>query len=228
MMKATVLSEKAVRQTLADWAPVYLDEAKEPELMRQFRIEAFPTFVILNANEMEEERFVGALSPQDFIKELTDFRKLSGRIASLEASATDAPSWKTVGDMYSELGNSDKAMEAYKKALALDPRGTTGVAADVEYLDATGAINKNREQAETRLAKLEQQYPKSPRAGQALYTRAVLALDEHKDEQARGLLRDYQRRYPTGKFNGRVGDLLNDLAAQAKEPQPAPAAKQAR
>jgi hypothetical protein len=53
-------------------------------------------------------------------------------------------------------------------------------------------------------------------------------LDEHKDEQARGLLHDYQRRYPTGKFNGRVGDLLNDLDAQAKEPKQASAAKEAR
>ena len=225
-MKKEVLTQPQIRQQLAAWVPVYLDEAKEPDLVKRFKIEAFPTFVMLNNQGNEMDRFMGGRPLKEFSTRIDEVLKRNKEERFLNDALAKSPQdpklWKRRGDLVLEQGHADKALEAYKKAQSLDQQNRTGVAADIYFVEALRVGNKDPKAAAEQLAKLGKLYPGSSRISDALFMRALIALQDQHTDEAKGLLQTYLSSYPQGKFAEPVRNMLQELKKQAASGQNPP------
>jgi thiol:disulfide interchange protein len=67
-LKHTTWSNQAVATALDAYVPVEIDVDAHPEIAQQYRIEAMPTFVVINHAGDETKRMSGAYPPDDFLK----------------------------------------------------------------------------------------------------------------------------------------------------------------
>lgn len=214
-MKKSVFPDSTVQQTLASWVPVYLDEAQASDLVKRFKIEGFPTFVLLTNKGVEQDRFMGMRSAGEFtsrLKLIQDFnRQLADIEARLSKTPDDAKLWKEKGDLLTKIDMLEQGLAAYKKAQSLDPGNKTGVAADIYFIQTLMMNAKDANVIDERLAKMGQLYPDSPRVGDAAFMRVLIALNQKRMDDARGLLRTYLDRYPNGRFAKPAAQILKDL-----------------
>lgn len=71
-MAREVFPRKEVAGALADWVPVRINGETNPKLMRQFGVEAYPTFVVLSADGAIHRQFSGALPADEFVAFVKD------------------------------------------------------------------------------------------------------------------------------------------------------------
>ena len=69
-MKHTTWADKGVEAALRDYVPVKVDVDAQPDLSREYHVEAVPTFVVLDAGGKVINSWSGASSPGEFIDAL--------------------------------------------------------------------------------------------------------------------------------------------------------------
>jgi thioredoxin-related protein len=57
-----------------EYIPVMVELEKDPELIKKYNINLFPTFIILDSNEKEISRFSGYGTAEQFIKDLNKIK----------------------------------------------------------------------------------------------------------------------------------------------------------
>ena len=80
-LKHTTWADKGVEAALRDFVPVKVDIDQQRELAMQYRVEAVPTFVVLDASGVNVAQWSGASPPAEFVSEL---KRLDG--ASVRAT----------------------------------------------------------------------------------------------------------------------------------------------
>jgi hypothetical protein len=96
-----------------------LYQKKAPEILKQYNIRAFPTFIIIDADEAEQMRQVGApfSSPEDarewFPKVANALNSVEGLEAKYAEDSENTELALELADTYSVLGKSEKVVEIY-------------------------------------------------------------------------------------------------------------------
>lgn len=226
-VKSKYLPDAAVREEMKAWTPVYIDVDQDEALAKKYRIEAMPTFVAMNARGEEQDRFTGQPATiQDFVERLKMSRDGVVRLAELNKELAKTPQdpklFKARGDLLSGLERMEEAIEAYRKARDLDPENKTGVAADIAYFEALDSIRGDDEKSMTAGDKAMQdligKYPESPRVADAMYIRALIALQTKQEAQARQILTECRKKYPDSHASRSARNLLERLDRKAAAP----------
>jgi thioredoxin-related protein len=119
--------------------PVKYDSEKGAGIgvSKEFRVNSWPTTVLIGPDGKEIGRHIGYLDAKDFLQLMGDYRKGIGTIAyyekKLEENADDPATWKKLGTMYGDIREADKATRALNRYLELSPGASNDEVAEVEY-----------------------------------------------------------------------------------------------
>lgn len=222
MMIKEVYPKPDFRKMIESWVPVYLDDAQDPKTHEKFQIEGYPTFVMLSSEGVEEDRFVGGMMEQEFIKRVTTGSVLTKRAAAINAELLKTPEnaalLKELGDIQIKLDDTHSAIESYRKAAKLDPEDKVGVADDLYIFDNIPDSDEEVEPALAKFAAFEKTYPKSDRIELAAYFHAQILLFLDRIPDAVKVLDDAIARFPEGDFTPSMVSMATALKAQIAPP----------
>ncbi len=131
-MVRNVYPKKEVIAALDAYVPVYIDGDKFRKLGAQYGIEAYPTFLLLDAEGHPLHRFVGG-SPNAaaFLKTLKQanesLSKLADLRAKIKADPKNAALLRELGGQLAKAQQPELAKDAFVRALDLDPENTAGI-----------------------------------------------------------------------------------------------------
>lgn len=222
MMKRDVFTLEKVKGRLDEVAAVYIDGDANRDLLKQYKVHFFPTFVVLKSNGSELGRFVGFNDSEKFLKKLDIVQvQLPKLELMLSTNAKDPVLWQRRGKLYEALENPeeiDEVARSYRRAQSLDPDNRTGAAVDSAFFEAARVSGGDADAADQRFADFIAKNPGNPRVEDALFNRLDIAMREGKTDQAKALLKEYQEKYPTGKYV-RATDEITSLLSQPRPPQ---------
>ena len=202
--KVTYVDPKVV-DFLNSTVPVKYDCEKGygETLAKQFKVVAYPTMVLLDAQGREIDRHLGYLDPPEFLEVMEGYAKGIGTVAFYEKKIAENPNdietLHTLGTKYTDAVRVDEAVAALEKVMELDPGDERGWRAESIYNLAEASFAAQRydtskkyfervlkeypdsdwyERALQRLARVEYEL-KNPDAAVALYQRY---LDRHADD----------------------------------------------
>jgi len=82
LMDREVFSRKDVAEALSNWVTVSIDGDQHPSVVDRYRIEGYPTFVLLDSDGREAFRITGAVSADEFIRRVEAVGKALGTSAA--------------------------------------------------------------------------------------------------------------------------------------------------
>lgn len=218
MMIKEVYPKPDFRKMIESWVPVYLDDAQDPKTHEKFQIEGYPTFVMLSSEGVEEDRFMGGKTEQDFIKRVTTGSVLTKRLAAIKAELLKSPDvaalHKELGDIQIKLDDTESAIESYRTAAKLDPEDKVGVADDLYIFDNIPDSDEEVEPALAKFAAFETAYPKSDRLDLASYFHAQILLFLDRLPDAIKVLDAAIARFPEGQFTNNMTQMTAALKAE--------------
>ncbi len=124
---------------LSDMITVKYDSEKDVgiDVSKKFRINNWPTSVLLGPDGKEVGRRIGFLGPEDFLQLMGDYKKGIGTIAyyekKLEENPNDPVAWKKIGNMYGDIREAEKTENALNRYLELSPDASNDEVAEVQY-----------------------------------------------------------------------------------------------
>ena len=104
-----------------DFVPVMLYQKKAPDILKQYEIRAFPTFIIIDHSEKELMRQVGSpfRTPEEAREWFPEIGEALASVSDLEAKyeedGENADVAIELADTYSKLGKADEAIAIYEK-----------------------------------------------------------------------------------------------------------------
>lgn len=150
------------------------EKGEGPELVQRYKVQAYPTLLVLEANGAEKGRVVDAPKPEELIAALATIAGGGDALAALEKKVADAPddleARYELATAYALAARRDAAEAEFARVIAGDPDNAKGLAAKA-MADRAGFI----------LAKLD-----------------------GKPEEAIALYRELQQKFPAAKESVRV------------------------
>lgn len=173
---------------------VHIDAEKGegPELVERYRVQAYPTLLLLDATGVEKGRLIDFIAPDALLPKLDELAKGGNVFAELEKAVADAPddldALYRLGHAYMLASRRTEAEQTFARVLAGDLDNAKGFASQVFYdvsMFGTLKLDKDPESAIRELEQLQKKYPDSPEATKAyrVIGRALCQLDR-PDEAA--------------------------------------------
>ncbi len=160
----------------AGYVAVHVDAEKGegPDVVARYRVQAYPTLLVLEAGGLERGRIVDALAPAELLAALEEIARGGGVLAGLEAAVRDRPddleARYRLGNAYALAARRAEAEAELAKVIAGDPDNARGLAAKAM----------------------------SDRAG------FLVAKQDADPERAIALFRELQKQFPTAKESVRA------------------------
>ena len=129
-MEKVTYTDAKVAALLNEMIPVKYDSEKGVgiKVSKKYRVNAWPFHIMLGPDGEEVGRYVGFLDAKDFLQVMTDYKEGRGTIAYYEEKIKENPNdpvtWKTLGLMYTDAREADKAIEALNTFLEIAPNPT--------------------------------------------------------------------------------------------------------
>lgn len=120
-----------------------------------------------------------------------------------------------------EVEQMKRAIADYRKVMQLASDKGADLAADVAFLEIVTKQDRSPQAMVDDLAAFEKAYPQSRRVEMALYIRALALFQAESIQEGEQVLREYQKRYPTGAMAQEVKAMLEDLRPASEEKKPA-------
>jgi tetratricopeptide (TPR) repeat protein len=171
------------------------EKGEGPDLVKRYRVQAYPTMLVLEASGVEKGRLVDFVPPDELVPKLEALAKGGNVLAELEKKAADAPddidALYQLGHAYLLAAKRNEAEQVFARVLAGDLDNAKGYASQVFYdlsMFATLKLDGDPEGAIRELEQLQKKYPDSPEATKAyrVIGRALCQL-ERQDEAAAAL-----------------------------------------
>ena len=152
---------------------VKLDAEKDqgPELTERYRVQAYPTLLVLSADGVEMGRLVEVADDRTLLGGLSKIVEGGDPVAALASAAAAAPddlqARYNLALAYALAARRDEADAAYKQVIAGDLDNKKGLAAKALYDQATFLVAKldgDPEAAIARYLELQRRFPKSREA----------------------------------------------------------------
>jgi thiol-disulfide isomerase/thioredoxin len=172
-----VFTDRAVGDWLRERAiALHIDAEKGegPELVERYRVQAYPTLLVLEPSGIEKDRIVD-FHPSAEVLELLEAIAAGGnvlaeRVAAVEAAPDDLAARFELGHAYALAAKRELAEAEFERVLAGDPDDAAGLASKVLYDRATFftmKLDKDPEAAIAAFEQLQERYPASKSAVQA-------------------------------------------------------------
>jgi thioredoxin-related protein len=177
-MVKDIYPQKEVEEGLKEYASVYIDGDKNKALTQHYKIEGFPTFIVMNKDGKEYGRFSGGMpSSAMFLKEVENAKnqkeikeKQEKELADLDAKIKSTPSI----ELYVKRAEMKLAMKDFKAVLAdygdaakLDTDNKTQVNGDFIFWTIALSGSNDVKLISTKLEEVVGKYPKCKSAIQA-------------------------------------------------------------
>jgi tetratricopeptide (TPR) repeat protein len=123
-MVKNVYPEEKIIQALNKWIPVYVDGDEQKELVKNFGVTAYPTYIFLDSQVREQGRFIGGASDGDgFLERIDNALHLQEKLKAVEEklaqNENDVDALVTYAKLLQE-SDRNKAKEIFKKAFKID------------------------------------------------------------------------------------------------------------
>jgi thioredoxin-like negative regulator of GroEL len=176
------LDEKVFTQpNVAAWMsermiPVHIDAEKGegPELVERYRVQAYPTMLVLEANGIEKGRVVDFIEPEPLLAKLEAIASGGNTLAELEDAARAKPddieARYRLGHAYALAARREEADSVFVTVVAADPENEAGFASKVFFDRSQFFTFKLDDDPEATIAELEalqRKYPDSTEATKA-------------------------------------------------------------
>jgi len=191
MMDRQVYSDSTAARATARYVARKIDAEKGEgvALARRYRVDAYPTLLIVDAAGNEVNREVGYRATDRFIKFLDDTRTGRGTVQGLEALIKGGDDTfenrVTLGEKYVMRGDNDLARAQFEKAIAMKPDDPGGRAADLLLKLAQAERTAGASAAAIAdYGTFLERFPASPRRLEALSAKATAQADAGDKEAA--------------------------------------------
>jgi tetratricopeptide (TPR) repeat protein len=139
---------------------------KDTALSERFKVNGYPTVILINPSGEEIDRVVGYATAPDFVQKIKDYLKGEGTLADLEnklkKDTTSTVLWFKVGEKYQERRRFDEALLNFDKVVFLDPKDQTKKASEALLNIAfIYRKQKNYPEAIEKFQEILKQYPQS-------------------------------------------------------------------
>jgi len=144
-MEKETYPDPKVAAFLNDMIPIKYDSEKGEgiEVSKTLKVSQWPTHVLLGPDGKEVGRYIGLLDAEGFLQVMNDYKQGLGTIAHYEKKVKEDPknanTWKTLGVMYAEAREADKAANALNQFMILTENPTHDQKAEVFYV--LGEVN---------------------------------------------------------------------------------------
>lgn len=221
MMKKDVLPTDVVKNALEPYVLVYIDGEEQPDLATRYQVENWPTFVLMDPQAQMFDSFAGGVGdPEQFVMIVSEMHENWQALQAIEAQLEKDPDnpmlLKKKGSVLADMGRIKEAMEIYQKARENDPENKSGVAADILYLEALTAAQKDLAKSDQMLTKLIEEHPQHSRAADAQFIRVMIAAEQGNYQESLEKARKFVADHPDhvrAEYTKRVIERLEEFTA---------------
>ena len=218
-LDADTFKDSLIIDMSKDFVFVKVDGEADSVMTQKFSVTGYPMVVITKPDGQEIDRVQGYLSPADFYNQVQLY--LQGR-ETLEDYLTrlqdepDNPDYlMTIGEKYLARSDWQKAIEYYKRVLALDTDNKRNLGS--RALKAIGEVygsSKDYKSAIQTCKDIITRFPTSLEAEDAAAMIGYYTAQSGDEKEALALYREYLQKYPEGRnawVQKRVADLEEKL-----------------
>lgn len=169
-----------------DYVAVHIDAEKGegPDVVARYRVQAYPTLLVLEAGGLEKGRIVDALAPEELLKALGEIAQGGGVLTALEAAVKAAPddleARYRLGNAYALAARRAEAEAELAKVIEGDPDNARGLAAKAMSDRAAFLVAKQDGDPEKAIALYRELQQKFPKAKESLRAYRAIGRELHK------------------------------------------------
>jgi tetratricopeptide (TPR) repeat protein len=169
-----------------DYVAVHIDAEKGegPDVVARYRVQAYPTLLVLEAGGLERGRIVDALAPAELLTALGEIARGGGVLTALEAAVKAAPddleARYRLGNAYALAARRAEAEAELAKVIAGDPDNARGLAAKAMSDRAAFLVAKQDGDPEKAIALYRELQKKFPQAKESLRAYRAIGRELHK------------------------------------------------
>lgn len=181
-----VFTRPDVGAALADYVALHVDAEKGegPELVARYKVQAYPTLLVLDADGVEKGRLVDAMEPPALLAALTKIAAGGNVLAELEQKVAAAPddlqARYELGVAYALAARRAEAEAAFERVIAGDPDNTKGLAAKAMRDRAAFLVAKLDRDSERAIALYKELQQKFPAAKETIPAFRAIGRELHK------------------------------------------------
>ena len=182
-----VFTQEEVGRALdRDYVAVHVDAEKGegPELVARYRVQAYPTLLVLEASGLEQGRMVDALTPAELLSSLAEVARGRGVLAGLEAAVQAEPedleARYRLANAYVLAARRAEAEAELGRVIAGDPDNARGLAAKAMADRAAFLVAKQDGDPERAIALYRELQGKFPQAPESLRAYRQIGRELHK------------------------------------------------
>lgn len=170
----------------AKFVALHVDAEKSegPELVKRYKVQAYPTLLVLEASGVEKGRLVDAMAPADLIAALESIAGGGDALAALEKKVAAAPddlaARYELATAYALAARRDVAETEFARVLAGDPDNAKGLAAKAMADRAGFILAKIDGKPEEAIALYKELQQKFPQAKESVRAYRSIGRELHK------------------------------------------------
>ena len=177
----------------AGYIAVHIDAEKGegPELSERYKVQAFPTMLVLEASGVEKGRIVDFIEPEALLVALSRLASggnvLEELLAAAEASPDDIGAQYQLGHAYALAARRADALQVFDDILVADPKNELGFASKVLYDQAlfiTHKLDGKPDAAISDFRKLQTRFPDTKEAVRAYAKIGRLLNQQGRQDEA--------------------------------------------
>ncbi len=182
-----VFTQQEVAEVLGrDYVAVHIDAEKGegPDVVARYRVQAYPTLLVLEASGLEQGRLVDAMAPAELLTSLGEIARGGNVLAALEAAVQAKPddleARYRLGNAYALAAKRAEAEAELAKVIAGDPDNARGLAAKAMADRAAFLVAKQDGDPERAIALYRELQQKFPAAKESLRAYRQIGRELHK------------------------------------------------
>ncbi len=182
-----VFTQREVGEALGrDYVAVHIDAEKGegPDFVTRYRVQAYPTLLVLEAGGLEQGRLVDAMAPAELLAALGEIARGGNVLAALEAAVQAGPddleARYRLGNAYALAARRAEAEAELGKVIASDPDNARGLASRAMADRAAFLVAKQDGDPERAIALYRELQQKFPTAKESLRAYRQIGRELHK------------------------------------------------
>lgn len=160
------------------------EKGEGPEFVERYKVQAYPTLLVLEASGVEKGRLVDSLAPEALLKSLDVLATGGSVLAELEQKVAAAPddlqARYDLAVAYALAARREEAEAELAKVIAGDPDNARGLAARAMFDRAAFLVAKQDRDSERAIAEFKALQQKFPQAKESLRAHRSIGRELHK------------------------------------------------
>jgi thiol-disulfide isomerase/thioredoxin len=186
------------------------------ELIEKFRVDGYPTVMLLNADGTEFDRFEGFMSADQFLSTLkgtlANPETLGNLIAQEKNNGDDLTLRYKLGQALFRRNEFKEAQLRFEKIAEMDPKNESHLAeSTLLMLALCQASQKDFSTSLATVERFQKSFPESEKLPEAMLLSADLLLRSGLRDQAKAKAQDFLKTYPNNKLAPTARRILSEI-----------------